>query len=198
MRTITIVAANVRKEINTAAKTLGELKNDLSAAGIYYLDKAFFEGLTRTELVDDSSVLPESAKRAGKTTTNIVIMITDKQKNIKNGAVMSRAEIYAYIKEHNLKDKVFEKLGKNFTRCKTSELGQLCNEHRNSLTADRPERVSKRVAKKVTTECNCGKLLEKLINVLCDKNIISKDDVYEYDNSAYSDSDLDKICKGLA
>ena len=59
-RKITIVATREQKKyvIDSAATTLGELKADLDNVGINYEDMTFMEGLTRTEILRDDSLLP--------------------------------------------------------------------------------------------------------------------------------------------
>ena len=90
-RTITIISesGNGHKTIQSSAETLGELKRDLAQNGIDYEGKTFREGLSRTELVDDASVLPRDLEWKGAKTNNLVFTLTTANKKIRSGA-MSR------------------------------------------------------------------------------------------------------------
>ena len=124
-RIITIVStANSSKvELETAATTLGELKAVMRQADIAYDGMTFYEGLTKSELVDDASILPHDVVRNGQTTNNLVFMLTNTNKKIRSG--YDRVELYNIIKEKGLAEECKERLGKNFTVCKTSELEEL-------------------------------------------------------------------------
>ena len=121
-RKITVVDSQSQsvKVIMSAAETLGELKQDLSANGYSLENKAFYEGLTRIELKTDDSILPHDVPRNGTTTNELVIRITTAQKKINSG--MTRAEVYQAIKEKNLAETVKNMYGKNFTQCSTADL----------------------------------------------------------------------------
>ena len=121
-RKITVVDSQSQsvKVIMSAAETLGELKQDLSANGYSLENKAFYEGLTRIELKTDNSILPHDVPRNGTTTNELVIRITTAQKKINSG--MTRAEVYQAIKEKNLAETVKNMYGKNFTQCSTADL----------------------------------------------------------------------------
>lgn len=121
-RKITVVDSQSQsvKVIMSAAETLGELKQDLSANGYCLENKAFYEGLTRIELKTDNSILPHDVPRNGTTTNELVIRITTAQKKINSG--MTRAEVYQAIKERNLAETVKNMYGKNFTQCSTADL----------------------------------------------------------------------------
>lgn len=121
-RKITVVDSQSQsvKVIMSAAETLGELKQDLSANGYNLENKAFYEGLTRIELKTDNSILPHDVPRNGTTTNELVIRITTAQKKINSG--MTRAEVYQAIKERNLAETVKNMYGKNFTQCSTADL----------------------------------------------------------------------------
>lgn len=121
-RKITVVDSQSQsvKVIMSAAETLGELKQDLSANGYNLENKAFYEGLTRIELKTNDSILPHDVPRNGTTTNELVIRITTAQKKINSG--MTRAEVYQTIKEKNLAETVKNMYGKNFTQCSTVDL----------------------------------------------------------------------------
>lgn len=110
-----------RSKVTTSATTLGELKADLRAAGIDYHGMTFTEGISKTQLLDDATQLPQNVMYKGQPTNNLVILLTNTKKNIASGA-MSRKEVYQAIKDNNLQDAVKEEFGRNFTQVPTSDL----------------------------------------------------------------------------
>ena len=130
-RKITIVATREQKKyvIDSAATTLGELKADLDNVGINYDDMTFMEGLTRTEILRDDSILPHDVERVNRetgetyVTNELVFMLTNTAKKISSGVVCAdRKSCYSYIKEHGMQDAVRRTFGKNFTQVKTEDL----------------------------------------------------------------------------
>ena len=122
-RKITVFSTRTQSKhvIMSSASTLRELKNDLRSHGINYTDMSFLEGLTKTELKTDDSLLPHDVPYKGTTTNELVFMLTNTAKKIRSGA-MSRSEAYAQIKKLNLQDTCKTKFGKNFTQCSTNDL----------------------------------------------------------------------------
>lgn len=110
-----------RSKVTTSATTLGELKVDLRAAGIDYNGMTFIEGISKTQLLDDATQLPQNVMYKGQPTNNLVILLTNTKKNIASGT-MSRKEVYQAIKDNNLQDAVKEEFGRNFTQVPTSDL----------------------------------------------------------------------------
>lgn len=110
-----------RSKVTTSATTLGELKADLRAAGIDYNGMTFTEGISKTQLLDDATQLPQNVMYKGQPTNNLVILLTNTKKNIASG-IMSRKEVYQAIKDNNLQDAVKEEFGRNFTQVPTSDL----------------------------------------------------------------------------
>lgn len=110
-----------RSKVTTSATTLGELKADLRAAGIDYNGMTFTEGISKTQLLDDATQLPQNVMYKGQSTNNLVILLTNTKKNIASGA-MSRKEVYQAIKDNNLQEAVKEEFGRNFTQVPTSDL----------------------------------------------------------------------------
>ena len=92
-----------RSKVTTSATTLGELKADLRAAGIDYSGMTFTEGISKTQLLDDATQLPQNVMYKGQPTNNLVILLTNTKKNIASGA-MSRKEVYQAIKDNNLQE----------------------------------------------------------------------------------------------
>lgn len=137
-RKITIVDSKLQKRstIMSEAETLGELKRDLTANGINYSGKTFMEGLSRSELKEDASILPHDIQRPdGSVTNELVFMLTEPEKKIKSGATLTRQECYAKVKELGLQAAVQSRFGKNFTQCSTNDL--------NSFLAARVSKASK-------------------------------------------------------
>lgn len=110
-----------RSKVTTSATTLGELKADLRAAGIDYSNMTFTEGISKTQLLNDDTQLPQNIMYKGQPTNNLVILLTNTKKNISSGA-MTRKEAYQAIKDNNLQDAVKKKFGRNFTQVPTSDL----------------------------------------------------------------------------
>ena len=120
-----ILVANTRTQrrdkIITNATTLGELKSALTSAGIDFSGMTFTEGISKTQLLDDATQLPQNVMYKGNPTNNLVILLTNTKKNIASGT-MSRQEAYAAIKGDNLQDKIKEVFGRNFTQVSTEAL----------------------------------------------------------------------------
>lgn len=110
-----------RSKVTTSATTLGELKADLRAAGIDYNGMTFTEGISKTQLLNDATQLPQNVMYKGQPTNNLVILLTNTKKNIASGT-MSRKEAYQTIKDNNLQEAVKEEFGRNFTQVSTSNL----------------------------------------------------------------------------
>ena len=220
-RKLTIVATREQKKyvINSAATTLGELKADLRNNGINYTNMTFMEGLTRTELKDDASILPHDVVRKDRTTgeetvTNeLVFMLTNTAKKIRSGAVeMTRPQVYAAIKTNNLQDAVKKTFGKNFTQCSTEDLISIINKNVKKQT---PKTEAKE-APAAPAPCRVENALRKLIGILCDTDTLDSYEVEEVlnilngngsskcvaDNSVkeeipYSDTEIDDMFRGL-
>jgi len=123
VRKITVVStsSNSNYVIETAATTLGELKAVLDEKGISYEGMAFYEGISRTQLLDNNSQLPKDVSYKGQVTNELVFQLTTLNKKIRSGAT-SRPELYAKVKELELQDAVKEEFGKNFTQVSSTEL----------------------------------------------------------------------------
>lgn len=130
-RNITIINSRTqnRTVIQSSAETLAELKADLCEHNIDFNGLTFFEGISKSELKDDNAILPKDLPWKGSRTNDLVFMLTEPQKRIRNGAVTSRIEAYAFIKSNNLQAAVQKKFGDNFTRCKTTDLIEFCNKN---------------------------------------------------------------------
>lgn len=146
-RKITVVSnKNSQKVvINTTVETLGALKKEFTKHGISYnSESAFYEGVSKTELLADDSILPANVPyKDPKTkttviTNDLVIMVTVKDKKIKSGA-MSRSDLYAKAKELNMGEAIKAKFGKNYTQVSSSDLEAF-------LTSSKKEVIKKAVA----------------------------------------------------
>lgn len=182
-RRITVVTTKSQKRsvIMSSATTLGELKRDLRENHIDYTGMAFYEGLSKTELKDDASLLPHDIPLKGQTTNELVFMLTNTEKKIKSGAgEMSRKEIYDAIKEKNLQKECEKRFGQHFTRCKTSDLLSLINEEPKKVEPKEPAKPQ--VKEPVEKEglripaCNCVEAISKLVDILYDNDCLSSDE----------------------
>lgn len=111
---------------NSTATTIGELKEEMNRAGIVYEGMTFYEGHIRAELKDDASILPTNISYKGQIVNDLIFLLTTPDKKIKSGTI-TRAEIYAIIKDKGLQDQCIAKFGKNFTQCSTVDLMGLLN-----------------------------------------------------------------------
>lgn len=135
-RKITIISTKTQKKsvIMSEAETLGELKRDLTQAGIDYSDMAFYEGTAKVELLADNSALPKDVPYTNRTTGNTIItnelvfMLTNSNKKIKSGASL-RQEVYTAIKQFNLQERCKKMFGKNYTQVATKDLIDVINKY---------------------------------------------------------------------
>lgn len=146
MRKITVLVESTQSKhvLQSNATTLGELKNELRDKNISFnSDDVFKEGMSKTVLTTDESILPSNIPWRGEVTNDLIFMITAPQKKIKSGA-MTRAEVYAEVKRLNLQDTISKKMGKNFTQCSTATLLTFIDEaSKNSCKAKTPAPVAK-------------------------------------------------------
>ena len=146
MRKITVLVESTQSKhvLQSNATTLGELKNELRDKNISFnSDDVFKEGLSKTVLTTDESILPSNIPWRGEVTNDLIFMITAPQKKIKSGA-MTRAEVYAEVKRLKLQDTISKKVGKNFTQCSTATLLTFIDEaSKNSCKAKTPAPVAK-------------------------------------------------------
>lgn len=105
-RKVTIISnkTGCTNTIQTSATTLGELKSDMKDKGISYEDCLFTEGISQTKLISDDSVLPTNLTFKGKTTNNLVMLLTVAVDKIRSGN-NTRKTIYNYIELLDLKKK---------------------------------------------------------------------------------------------
>lgn len=176
MRKITVLVESTQSKhvLQSNATTLGELKDELREKNISFnSDDVFKEGMSKTVLTTDESILPSNIPWRGEVTNDLIFMITAPQKKIKSG-VMTRAEVYAEVKRLNLQDTISKKVGKNFTQCSTAVLLTFIDEaSKNSCKAKTPAPVAKekKVKSNLTPEvvesvtfCALKELIAKMVN----------------------------------
>lgn len=146
MRKITVLVESTQSKhvLQSNATTLGELKDELREKNISFnSDDVFKEGMSKTVLTTDESILPSNIPWRGEVTNDLIFMVTAPQKKIKSG-VMTRAEVYAEVKRLNLQDTISKKVGKNFTQCSTAILLTFIDEaSKNSCETKTPAPVAK-------------------------------------------------------
>lgn len=206
-----------RNNIESNAETLGQLKEELRAAGISFDGMTFMEGSTKTELKDDSSVLPTNVpvKRGGvatgETTNNLVFFLTAPEKHISSGAVADRKEAYAYMKSHPEVAKAFtSKFGKNYTNGSTADLIAFCNAGASKPASTKT--VVKTVTKKTvvkeenvaptapTSKCDCCDILENVkifVENLYSAGILN-DDNYDGFLAIFDGKDVPAVSTGYS
>ena len=218
-RKITIVSTRNQKKsvIMSAATTLAELKADLRQNGIDYDGMTFYEGTSKVELKDDTSVLPHDVPYKGQLTNELVFMLTNTNKKIRSGADMSRADAYAAIKAQGLQEECVKRFGKNFTMCKTADLVALVNEKSVSKPAPstpaKKEPVKEAPAKKEevaetkkeeakeqagTAECVDTKAraaLSRLLTILTDYDVLDDDEAEEIEDILGDKATTSDDCK---
>lgn len=146
MRKITVLVESTQSKhvLQSNATTLGELKDELREKNISFnSDDVFKEGMSKTVLTTDESILPSNIPWRGEVTNDLIFMVTAPQKKIKSG-VMTRSEVYAEIKKLKLQDTISKKVGKNFTQCSTAILLTFIDEaSENSCETKTPAPVAK-------------------------------------------------------
>lgn len=205
-RKITVVSTvnHIKKTIMSSAETLGQLKADFDANGIEYNDMTFYEGLSKTELKSNDSVLPKDINYKGVVTNDLVFMLTYSNKKIKSGSIDERMEIYAKIRELNLMSKVKEIYSKPYTMVKTAELVKVINDN-TKVETDTPtytEEYDNTVANLMTAFKSLAYTLniEGYLDNTSYRNLINKAEGVKDSNeitSPYSDSELDDMFEGL-
>lgn len=223
-RKITIVSTRNQKKsiIMSAATTLAELKADLRQNGIDYDGMTFYEGTSKVELKDDTSVLPHDVPYKDQTTNELVFMLTNTNKKIRSGADMNRADAYAAIKAKGLQGECVKRFGKNFTMCKTADLVALINEESVSKAAlstpIKEEKVAETKRGKSKKQANTAECvdtkarvaLSRLLAILADNGTLEEDETEEIEDilddkattsddckpsseSSYSDDEIDRM-----
>jgi hypothetical protein len=157
-RKITVVLttnAQAKKVIMSSAVTLGELKADLDAQGIDYTDMDFYEGVSKTDLKRDDSILPTNIPYKGSITNELVFVLSTTNKKIRSG-MTSRKALYNIIKNEGLEDAIKGTFGRNYTQVSSTELEDFIEEN----LEEEPE------AEPQAKDGDCAKALDMLLDVL--------------------------------
>ena len=162
-----------KQVVSTSAETLAELKADLQAANIDIKDMTFYEGLTKTELKADASLLPKDVNYKGTVTNELVIMLTVVNNKISSGRAMTRPEVYREMKRSTvLADRCKAVFGRPYTQVSTAELEALIN--REKAAAARKATVKQSVtAVTPTTRPNVLVGLATLTEALFTEGVLS-------------------------
>lgn len=199
-RKITVIPTREQRSyvVTTGAENLKELKEALDDAGISYEGMSFIEGLTKTELKSDESILPKDVEYKGRNTNELVIMLTNTEKKISSG--FDRKELYRLISEKGLKDEIKKVCGRNYTHVPTEELAKFMQAQ--SIPAEK--NVSSLEARVEQLEITLSKLIRNLNqnDFLDDDEMdeICGNDVEEEpkkEKGVYSSEELDEILSGL-
>lgn len=167
---------------DSTAETLAELKNELNNKGISYTGKSFYEGISKTEIMTDESILPSNLPYKGSVTNDLVFMLTTPNKKINSGA--DRAELIKYIKDNNLQEEVKERYGKNYTNVKTDLLAELVEEYLS--VGDAKGETSESIDLEIISE-----KIEQAISILTEvKVMLTGSDYVKIDTS---DADIDRL-----
>lgn len=215
-RTIKVADTKTQKRytITTNASTLGELKETLRANNIDYSGMEFTEGITKTTLVNDDSILPANVPFRGRTTNDLVILLTNTRKNIASG--MDRKEAYALIKKYGLQEEAKSAFGRNFTLVSTADLECLISkaEGTGEPLCKQEETVPEEKEEKEEKAETGGfpvNILNDVISALIDSNEASLNSLYAIEaklqsefpdllksgSAAISDSDIDDMIAEL-
>ena len=205
--TVVDTRTTTTKVFESNANTLGELKSELMGMGIDPTGMAIQEGLTRTELMDDNSILPHDVPYKGTTTNNLVFRLTQNNKMIKSG--VCRSDVYRTIKELGLEDAIKNILNKNYTNCTTSELEDCVNNYKNNCHCSCEEHhTSKPVAIPVNEDTmavvvmGLAKAIVYISNKLHSEDFLTGDDmrtIYNIltenktDNAVYSEDEIEEM-----
>lgn len=184
-RKVTIINSKTQSQKvieNSTATTLGELKDEMRAAGIDYDGMTFYEGHMRAELKDDAAPLPTNIPYKGTTVNDLIFMLTTPEKKVKSGA-MSRAEAYAEIKRLGLQDVCKYRYGKNFTQCSTDNLIAVINEAHETAATTEVSTVEESVVMPYSeTPASCGcdcdgvkRALQALADALYNNDVIEQE-----------------------
>jgi hypothetical protein len=169
-KTFTVVDTETQtyKNIQSTATTLAELKTDLINAGFNLENKAIQEAYTKTELLNDDSLLPTNVQirrgpNAGTTTNNLVFRLTKNNKNIKSGS--DRNALYAAVREGNYQEEIRNKYNTPYTNLSNEVLERFIDEHSAACNC---------------TDCVIAEILGKLVDDLYMEDVIVTEDLAWY------------------
>lgn len=219
-----IMVANTRtqtrKEITADVTTLRELKLALTANGIDYADMDFTEGISKTRLISDESILPSGIMYKGQPTNDLVILLTNTSKKVASGCERSRKEAYAIINENEwMKEAIKEEFGINYTLINTENLWLFIDENLEDEEETEEEEEEEEMEEKKTSISDdivnalytmvksytaVGTLSYKYVEFLADDLKALADQLKEAENKTYnfgggkiSDSEIDDILASI-
>lgn len=207
-----IMVANTRtqtrKEITADVATLRDLKLALTANGIDYANMDFTEGISKTRLISDESILPSGIMYKGQPTNDLVILLTNTSKKVASGCERSRKEAYAIINENEwMKEAIKEEFGINYTLINTENLWLFIDENledeeekKTSISDD----IVNALYTMVKSYTAVGTLSYKYVEFLADDLKALADQLKEAENKTYnfgggkiSDSEIDDILASI-
>ena len=158
---------NTKKMIESNATTRGELEQELNALGINTSEMSFFEGFSRTDLVDANSQLPAKVMYKGRETTDLIITLTPNSiKKVANGADYSRDEAYRIIRDNHLENDIWNEFDRPYQMISTKALnGFIESWFEDNETEDDFDNEKK--------TCSCCEMTNEQFLVNCLKNIKS-------------------------
>ena len=168
-RTVTVVEqSSQRKTVieNVEANTFGELRPYLVDAGINLENMDIREGVSKTSIINDATVLPHDIPWRGSTTNDLLLFLTLKNKKVASG--MDRKEAVAYIKDNNLEEAVVEKFHDNYTRVSNANLISFVQEHQ--AASAKPTDAAASI-----DTCSPGKAVFALAEALYEEDYIDED-----------------------
>ena len=151
-REIKVIAnSQNRNEIYMSdANTVGELKAELANKGYELEGMDLKEGKTRIDLRDDLSPLPTDFMYRGEQTSDLVVMITPVNTNIKSGAY--RDDLYDEVRNFNLQSEFYTRYGKNFTNATNAELQEVVDYYHYNNSAMTRSEIKELVKTEVNTQ----------------------------------------------
>ena len=150
---ITVVSTSLStpQVFMSSSSNLGELKSELRSKDIDIQDKTFKEGVTKIELVSDTTELPRF-KADGTAIPELVIMMTGTTKKIKSGA--GRQEILAIVKRMVSEDPSLKAVFGNYTIRTSADLEILITKYSKVTPRHIAPCVSEALASKETATKN--------------------------------------------
>lgn len=188
MRKITVIvsATNTRHTFDTDVTTLGQLKQLLEDSGISTENQSYYEGVSKTELLNDDSVLPTNIPYKGRTENNLVIMMTTENKKIKSG--YDGKELYIIIRDNKLQDAIKKHFHTPYTNVKTAELDEFISNVLDTFEDDEEHRCNCSSADEETKH-ECFKELDAFVKKII-KQIVS--------NTTLLYAAVNRMCFGCA
>lgn len=197
-RKITVIETKYQTKnvIMSNATTLSELKRDLDSNGINYTNMSFYEGVSKTELKNDNSILPHDIPYKGNTTNELVFMLTTANKKIKSGAkIVSRADIYNTIRAKGLQNACVQRFGKNFTMCKTTDLLALIEESKEFRKSGETKDIEAQREQKGRGELSVKDAIICIVDYFINNGVLSDKDKQDIFGCTESNTENSNTCE---